>query len=97
MVKVNIQQKDGHASVEILIDRVASDSKWHRLEVATNDGFKWDAPVKIDLPNSDNCGVTDLAPESKQLVVKWDGKVIAKEKLTLSDQSRIISAKFNVQ
>lgn len=97
MVKVNIQQNDGHARVEVIIGRVANDSQWHRLEVATNDGFKWDAPVKIDLPNSDNCGVTDLAPESERVVVKWDGKVIAKEKLTLSGQSRIISAKFDVQ
>ncbi len=97
MVKVNIQQKDGHARVEVLIERVANDSQWHRLEVATNDGFKWDAPVKIDMPNSDNCGVTDLAPESELLVVKWDGKVVAKEKLTFPGPSRMISAKFDVQ
>lgn len=97
MVKVNIQQTDGHVKVEVLIARVANDPQWHRLEVSTNDGFKWDAPVKIDLPNGDNCGVTDLAPESERVVVKWDGKVIVKEKLTLSDQSRIISAKFDVQ
>lgn len=97
MVRVNIQQTDGHVRVEVLIERAANDSKWHRLEVATNDGFKWDAPVKIDLPNSDNCGVTDLAPESERLVLKWDGKVVAKEKLTLSAQSRMISAKFDVQ
>ncbi|MHB0997040.1 MAG: hypothetical protein ACYC2I_11785 [Elusimicrobiales bacterium] len=97
MVKANIEQTGGHVKVEVLIARVANDPKWHRLEVATNDGFKWDAPVKIDLPNSDNCGVTDLAPESERLVVKWDGKIVAKEKLTFSGASRMISAKFDVR
>ena len=94
---VNIQQKAGQVEIDVIIEKDMTDAEWHHLEVRSNDGFKWEAPVKINVPNSDNCGVTALGPDSDEVVVKWDNQIIKQEKLTISGSGPIISAKFNVQ
>ncbi len=54
---VKIQQKTGQVDVDVIINKDVADTKWHRLEVISNAGFKWDAPVKIDAPNTDRRNV----------------------------------------
>lgn len=94
---VKIQQKAGQVAIDVVIEKDITDVKLHRLEVMSNDGFKWDAPVKIDIPNSDNCGVTALGPDSDEIIVKWDNQIIKREELTLSGLGPMISAKFSIQ
>lgn len=93
---VNIRQKVGQVDVDVIIEKNVGDAKWHRLEVSSNAKFKWDAPVKIDVPNSDNCGVITLGPDSDEIIVKWDRRIVKREKLTISGSGPMISAKFNV-
>ena len=97
MPTVEIQQKAGQVNVEVIIKKDITDTEWHRLEVISNAGFKWDAPVKIDVPNTDNCGVTSMGPDSDEIIVKWDSQTIKQEKLIIAGAGAIISAKFSVQ
>ena len=97
MPTVKIQQRAGQVEVEVIVEKDVTDTKRHRLEVISNDGFKWDAPVKIDVPDTDNCGVTALGPDSDEIVVKWDNQIIKQEELTISGPGPIISAKYTVQ
>jgi len=97
MPTVKIQQRAGQVEVEVIVEKDVTDIKRHRLEVMSNDGFKWDAPVKIDVPDTDNCGVTALGPDSDEIVVKWDNQIIKQEELTISGPGPIISAKYTVQ
>lgn len=97
MPTVKIQQRAGQVEVDVIVEKDVTDTKRHRLEVISNDGFKWDAPVKIDIPDTDNCGVTALGPDSDEIVVKWDNQIIKQEKLTISGPGPIISAKYTVQ
>ncbi|MDO8716973.1 MAG: hypothetical protein Q7J73_09260 [Dehalococcoidales bacterium] len=97
MPTVKIQQKAGQVDVDVIIEKDLTDAAWHRLEVISNDDFKWDAPVKVDMANFDNCGVTALGPDSNEIIVKWDNQIIKQEALTISGSGPIISAKFNVQ
>lgn len=97
MPTIEIQQKAGQVDVEIIIEKDITDTEWHRLEVISNVGFKWDAPVKIDVPNTDNCGVTSMGPDSDEIIVKWDNQTVKQEKLTIAGVGAIISAKFSVK
>jgi hypothetical protein len=97
MPTVKIQQKAGQVEVDVIIKKDVTDTKRHRLEVMSNDGFKWDAPVKIDMLNSDNCGVTALGPDADEIIVKWDNQIIKREELTISGPGPMISAKFSIQ
>ena len=94
---VKIQQKAGQVDVDVIIEKDVTDAEWHRLEVISAADFKWDAPVKVDVPNIDNCGVTALGPDSDEIIVKWDNQIIKQEALTISGSGPIISAKFSVQ
>lgn len=94
---VKIQQKTGQVDIDVIIEKDVTDTEWHRLEVLSNAGFKWDAPLKIDVPNTDNCGVTSMGPDSDEITVKWDNQIVKQEKLTVSGAGAIISAKFSVQ
>ena len=94
---VKIQQKAGQVEIDVIIEKNETDVEWHHLEVISNAGFKWDAPLKIDVPNTDNCGVTTMGPESDEVAVKWDDQIIKQEKLTIAGAGAIISAKYSVQ
>lgn len=94
---VKIQQKAGQVEVDVIIEKDVTDIEWHRLVVMSNDGFKWEAPVKIDVPNADNCGVTALGPDSNEVVVKWDNQIVKQEELTISGSGPLITAKYSVQ
>lgn len=97
MPLIKILQEPGHVDIDVIIEKDVKNIDWHRLEVTSNAGFKWDAPVKIDILNTDNCGVTALGPDSDMIMVKWDNQIVKQEKLTISGSGPMISARFSVQ